>query len=71
MRQARRPSNAMLAKYTGWGTALGSPADENEVKRTAGGPGRKTPAQPPEESVPSEASSYPNRVAEATSFVRR
>ena len=36
MRQARRPSNAMLAKYTGWGTALGSPADENEVKRTAG-----------------------------------
>ena len=27
----------MLAKYTGWGTALGHPAGENEVKRTAAG----------------------------------
>ena len=37
MRQAPRSRSAMLAKYTGWGTALGRPAGENEVKRTAAG----------------------------------
>ncbi len=35
MRQAQRSSSAMAAKYTGWVTALGRRADENEVKRTA------------------------------------
>ena len=28
-----------MAKYTGWVTALGRRVGENEVKRTAGGPG--------------------------------
>ena len=46
MRQARRSSSAMLAKYTAWVTAPGRRACENEVKRTAGGQGRKTAAQP-------------------------
>ena len=36
-RQARWSSSAMAAKYTGWVTALGRRASENEVKRTAGG----------------------------------
>ena len=39
MRQARRSSSAMLAKYTAWVTAPGRRAGENEVKRTAGDPG--------------------------------
>ena len=52
MRQALRSSSAMLAKYTGWVTALGRRAGENEVKRTAGGWGRKTAAHPATESVP-------------------
>ena len=39
MRQARRSSSAMLAKCTGWVTALGRRAGENEVKWTAGDPG--------------------------------
>ena len=39
MRQARRPSSAMLAKYTAWVTAPGRRAGETEVKRTAGGQG--------------------------------
>ena len=39
MRQARRSSSAMLAKYTAWVTAPGHRACENEVKRTAGDPG--------------------------------
>ena len=39
MRQARWSSSAMVEKYTGWVTALGRRAGENEVKRTAGDPG--------------------------------
>ena len=39
MRQARRSSSAMLAKYTAWVTVPGRRAGENEVKRTAGDPG--------------------------------
>ena len=39
MRPARRSSSARLAKYTGWGTALGRRVGENEVKRTDEGPG--------------------------------
>ena len=31
----------MLAKYTGWVTALGRRAGENKAKRTAGGQGRE------------------------------
>ena len=34
-----RATSAMLAKYTGWVTALGHRAGENGVKRTAGDPG--------------------------------
>ena len=36
---ARWYSSAMLAKCTGWVTALGRRAGENEVERTAGDPG--------------------------------
>ena len=36
MWQALWSSNAMLAKCTGWGTALGRRAGDNGVKRTAG-----------------------------------
>ena len=52
MRQARRSSSAMLAKYTAWVTAPGRRAGENEVKRTAGGQGRKAAAQPAVADVP-------------------
>ena len=39
MGRAPRSSSAMLAKYTGWVTALGRRAGETEVKRTAGDQG--------------------------------
>ena len=39
MRQVRRSSSAMLAKYIAWVTAPVRRACENEVKRTAGDPG--------------------------------
>ena len=39
MRQARRASSAMLAKYTAWVTAPGRRAGETKVKRIAGDPG--------------------------------
>ena len=39
MRLALRFSSVMLAKCTGWATALGRRAGETEVKRTAGDPG--------------------------------
>ena len=58
MRQARRSSSAMLAKYTGWGTALGHRAGENRVKRTAGDQGRETPAQPAAVTVPPEPADH-------------
>ena len=55
MRQARRSSSAMLAKYTGWGTALGRRAGENEgqADRWKTRDERRR-LKPPEESVPSE-----------------
>ena len=36
----------------GWGTTLGRRAGKNEVKRTAGGPGREAAAQPAAAAVP-------------------
>ena len=58
MRQARWSSSAMLAKYTSWVTALGSRAGENGVKRTAGGQGRDTAAQPAAESIPPQPADH-------------
>ena len=46
MRLDRRACRSMLAKYTGWVTALRRTAGENGVKRTAGGLGRETSVQP-------------------------
>ena len=58
MRQARWSSSAMAAKYTGWGTALGSRVRENEVKRTAGGPRREASAQPAAAAFPDEPADH-------------
>ena len=44
MGQALRSSSAMLAKYTGWVTALGRRAGENKAKWTAEGQGREADA---------------------------
>ena len=41
VRQALRPSSALLAKYTGWVTALGRHAGEKRGKADRWGPGTK------------------------------